>query len=123
MSSANQSLSYDQHQQVESHVPVYLKVFLALLIFTVLEYGYAMLVQDRFLTLVLGLAALAVGKASLVAIYFMHLKFEGRWVYALLIPTAFLATALLLAIYVDMGVHEPGSPSNFGEGFFRLISG
>ena len=34
MSRANETLSYDQHQQVESQAPVYLRVFGALLIFT-----------------------------------------------------------------------------------------
>lgn len=82
-----------------------------------------MLFQDRFLRLVLGLSALAMAKASLVAIYFMHLKFEGRWVYTLLIPTGILVLALVLAVYADIGHHEPGTPSYVGESLIRLISG
>ena len=53
----------------------------------------------------LGLTALAVTKAALVAIFFMHLKFEGRWVYLLLVPATLLAVALVLAIYPDIASH------------------
>lgn len=95
---------------VELHEPevadrTYLKVFLALLIFTVLEYFYARFTQDHFLALLLGLTALAVTKAALVAIFFMHLKFEGGWVYLLLVPATLLAVALVLALYPDIASH------------------
>jgi len=123
MSKANESMTYDQHQEIESHNSTYLKVFLALLVFTVLEYGFALLVQGHFLALVLGLSALAITKATLVALFFMHLKFEGRWVYALLVPTGILAAALVLALYPDIGLHPPGAPSNVGEVLFRPFDG
>ena len=104
MSRANESLTYEEHQDVESHVSTYLRVFVALLVFTILEYVYAMLTQGHFLALVLGLVALAVAKATLVAMFFMHLKFEGRWVYLLLVPAGVLATALVLALVPDMAM-------------------
>jgi caa(3)-type oxidase subunit IV len=53
--------------------------------------------------LVLGLVVLAVTKASLVGLYFMHLKYEGKWIYLLLLPTAFLMIMLPLALYPDIG--------------------
>lgn len=104
MSSANENLTYEQHQEVESHDSTYIRVFLALLVFTILEYVYAMLTQSHFLALVLGLVALAVTKAVLVALFFMHLKFEGRWVYLLLLPAGALATALVLALVPDVSM-------------------
>jgi cytochrome c oxidase subunit 4 len=104
MSRANETLTYDEHQEVESHTSTYLRVFVALLAFTVLEYVYAMLTQSHFLALVVGLVALAVTKAVLVALFFMHLKFEGRWVYILLVPVGVLATALVLAMVPDIGM-------------------
>jgi cytochrome c oxidase subunit 4 len=103
MSTANENLTYDQHQVAESHVKTYLKVFVALLVFTVLEYLYARVTQAHFGALVLGLMALAVTKAALVATFFMHLKFEGRWVYLMLVPAGLLAAALVLALYPDLG--------------------
>ncbi len=91
--------------EVEVADRTYLKVFLALLIFTVLEFFYARFAQGHFTALVLGLMALAVTKAALVAMFFMHLKFEGRWVYLLLVPASLLATALVLALYPDIANH------------------
>ncbi len=38
--------------------------------------------KDFFLILLVGLLLLAGIKAGLVGWYFMHLKFEGKWVYA-----------------------------------------
>ncbi len=111
MATANEPLTYDQHQEVESHVTTYLKVFGALLVFTVLEYLYARLAQAHFLALVFGLMALAMTKAALVAIFFMHLKFEGRWVYLMLVPACLLALALVLGLYPDIGSRSNKLPS------------
>lgn len=97
--------TYDEQQHVESHAP-YMKVFFALLIFTVLEYFYAKLASGAGFSLgalILGLMVLAVTKASLVGIYFMHLKFEGRWVYLMLVPASILALVLIFALYPDIG--------------------
>ena len=46
--------------------------------------------------------AVALCKASLVALFFMHLKFEGAWKYVLLVPPALLAMVLVLAIIPDV---------------------
>jgi cytochrome c oxidase subunit 4 len=118
MSKANEPLSYDQHQEIESQTSTYLKVFIALLVFTIMEYAYAMLVQEHLMALILGLLAMALTKATLVAMFFMHLKFEGRWVYMLLIPTGFLASALVLAMLPDLGLHAPEAQSSVGEFLF-----
>jgi cytochrome c oxidase subunit 4 len=88
--------------QVESHAP-YLKVWMGLAIFTAIEYFYAHIFKDSFGVLVLGLMFWAVIKASMVGWFFMHLKFEGRWVYYMLVPAAMLATVLILALYPDIG--------------------
>lgn len=99
------NLTYDQQQHVESHAP-YLKVFFALLVLTLLEYGYASFLNLSFLTLVLGLMCMAVIKASLVAWYFMHLKFEGNWVYIMLVPAGILMLVVLFALYPDIGMQR-----------------
>ena len=57
-----------------------------------------------FLILLLGLLFWAVIKAGLVGWYFMHLKFEGNWVYILIVPAFVLATILVLALMPDMAL-------------------
>ena len=85
----------------ETHAP-YLKVFLTLAIFTAMEYFYARVFKDAFAPLVVGLVAMALIKAGLVGWYFMHLKFEGKWVYALLIPALILALVVVLGLVPDI---------------------
>jgi cytochrome c oxidase subunit 4 len=97
------NLTFDQEMHVESHAP-YLKVFFALLILTILEYTYASTGLLGFFILVLGLMILAIIKASLVGWYFMHLKFEGRWVYGMLIPASILAMILTFALVPDLAM-------------------
>jgi cytochrome c oxidase subunit 4 len=97
------NLTQDQEIYVESHAP-YLKVFFALLVLTLIEYFYAHIFKDSFATLVLGLMFWAVVKASLVGWYFMHLKFEGRWVYYMLVPAGILAAVFIFALTPDIAM-------------------
>jgi cytochrome c oxidase subunit IV len=122
------NLTFDQEMHVESHAP-YLKVFFALLVLTILEYCYASTGLLGFLILVLGLMILAVIKASLVGWYFMHLKFEGRWVYGMLIPASILAAILTFALVPDLAMQpvtdenpdiEEVSAAPAGPGVVRL---
>lgn len=57
--------------------------------------------------IVVGLLVLTIAscKAGFVMLYFMHLKFEGRWKIVLLAPTMILAMALVAALVPDVGVH------------------
>src|SRR5215210_5148398 len=106
------NLTAGQHEHAESHVKTYLKVFVVLLVFTVLEYFYAKFAsrfQFHIALLILGLMTLAVTKAVLVAMYFMHLKFEGRWVYLMLVPAGILATVFIVALAPDIAL-QPGAP-------------
>jgi cytochrome c oxidase subunit IV len=89
--------------EAESHAP-YLKVWAGLAILTAVEYFYALFFKDHFLFLVLGLVSLALVKASMVGWYFMHLKFEQRWVYLLIIPACVMAVFLTLMLYPDMAM-------------------
>lgn len=93
-----------------SHVKVYLRVFLALLVLTLAEYLYAMvLAGSSAWVLIGGLMLIAVIKAGLVGLFFMHLLFEGPWKYLILIPTTFLATVTVLGLVPDMAL-PPGEP-------------
>jgi cytochrome c oxidase subunit 4 len=103
---SDHNLTPEQERHVESHAP-YLKVFLSLLILTVLEYGYAKLPLS-FPALVAGLMVLAGTKAFLVGWFFMHLKFEGRWIYMMLVPVCLLAVAVVVGLAPDIAMHEEG---------------
>ena len=92
-----------EEHAAESHAP-YLKVWGALLILTLIEYFYASWFKSAFLILVLGLLFWAAIKAGLVGWYFMHLKFEGNWVYIAIIPAAVLAAGLILALCPDIAM-------------------
>ena len=110
---AETNLTHDQEMHAESHAP-YLKVFFALAIFTAIEYFYARIFKDTFTTLVLGLMFWAVIKASMVGWYFMHLKFEGRWVYYMLVPAGILAMVFIFTLTPDIGM-TPGEDVGGGE--------
>jgi cytochrome c oxidase subunit 4 len=103
------NLTYDQQQHVESHAP-YMKIFYALLVLTILEYFYAKIFAGANITLVLGLVILAGIKAGLVGAYFMHVKFEGKWVYFMIVPATILATIFILALMPDIGMQPIGGP-------------
>jgi cytochrome c oxidase subunit 4 len=112
---AETNLTHDQEMHVESHAP-YIKVWFALAVLTLIEYLYAKGLKDAFTVLVLGLMFWAVIKASLVGWYFMHLKFEGKWVYYMLIPAGILAAVFIFALMPDIGsqkedVEEAGNES------------
>jgi cytochrome c oxidase subunit 4 len=49
--------------------------------------------------------AVACAKALFVMLYFMHLKFEGKWKFVLLTPTIVLAMAIPAALMPDIGSH------------------
>ncbi len=106
------NLTQEQEVYVESHAP-YLKVFWTLLVLTIAEYAYAkFLPKMPFAYLVAGLMVLAITKAFLVGWFFMHLKFEGRWIYMMLVPVCLLATIVVLGLTPDIAFHEDPTASS-----------
>jgi cytochrome c oxidase subunit IV len=82
--------------------PNYLAIFWILLAVTVLEVGYSVVFEKAPKTVLIGgLVGLAAFKALLVALYFMHLKFERK---ALGIIVG--STLILGAILVSVGIGE-----------------
>ncbi|WP_165222822.1 cytochrome C oxidase subunit IV family protein [Aquisphaera insulae] len=100
--------------QVESHAP-YFRVWLALAVLTFVEYVYAMIVKDHFALLLLGLLSMALVKAGLVGWYFMHLKFEKKWVYLMIIPACVLAVFLTIMLCPDVAL-KPVAEDLLDEG-------
>jgi cytochrome c oxidase subunit 4 len=104
-------MTREQELEHESHNALYLKVWGGLAIFTAIEYFYARIFKDAFAILVLGLLVCAIIKAGMVGWYFMHLKFEGKWVYGFLIPAGILAVIMTLALYPDLAL-QPVTEEN-----------
>jgi cytochrome c oxidase subunit 4 len=99
--------------EVESHAP-YMKVWFILAVLTGVEYFYALIFKDYFGLLVGGLVSLALIKACMVGWYFMHLKFERKWVYILIVPACVMAVFLTLALVPDMAM-KPVEEENAEE--------
>jgi cytochrome c oxidase subunit IV len=80
--------------------PNYMAIFWYLAILTVVEVAVVFLPFGKFINGVL-LCALALGKAAMVAMYFMHLKFETRTLGLIAITPLLIATLLVFIILPD----------------------
>jgi cytochrome c oxidase subunit 4 len=80
--------------------PNYMAIFWWLAVLTVVEIGVVFLPFGKFVNGTL-LCALALGKAALVAMYFMHLKFETRTLGLIAITPLVIATLLVFVILPD----------------------
>lgn len=92
----------DEHA---NHHVNYLMIFMALCVATALSVVADVFRPDNKIVLAVIVLAIATAKALFVMLFFMHLKFEGRWKYVLLAPTMILAMGLPLALLPDIGVH------------------
>ena len=81
--------------------PNYMAIFWWLAGFTAFEVAYSTIIHPPKAFLISGLVLLAAIKAVLVALYFMHLKFERRALGVL-----FACTLILGAILVSVGMAE-----------------
>ncbi len=85
------------------------KVFLGLLVFTVLEVAWGMggaKIEMGKPMLWGGLMFFALLKAWLIAIYFMHLKFEGKIIWSLILPTPLLILVIMGYVMSDVANDE-----------------
>jgi cytochrome c oxidase subunit IV len=85
----------------EHSIPNYMAVFWWLLGWTIAEIAWALMPHHTRFALASGLVVCAVIKAVLVALYFMHLKFERKTLGIL-----FASTLILGAILVSVGIGE-----------------
>lgn len=81
--------------------PNYMAVFYALAVLTVLEIGVIYLPVSK---LIIGasLVILALAKASLVALYYMHLKFERTALGVIALTPLILCTFLIFSLLPDL---------------------
>ena len=87
-------------QPVAKHHPNYIGIFFALAFLTAIELGVAFLPWSK-MALILILLGLAVWKALLVALYFMHLRFEPNRVRILAAAPLPLAVILVVAVIME----------------------
>jgi cytochrome c oxidase subunit 4 len=80
--------------------PNYMAIFWYLAILTVIEIALIYMPLAKFTIGVL-LCALALGKAVLVAMYFMHLRFETRTLGMVAITPLVIATILVFVLLPD----------------------
>ena len=86
-------------EQEHAH-PRYILIWVILLVLTLAEVGYAFLDLPK-VVLAVGLVLMAVWKAVLVAMYYMHLRYEPRRLWILAISPIPLAFILVLAVITE----------------------
>lgn len=90
-----QAEAHEEHEE-----PPYFLIWGVLLVLTLAEVGYAFLDLPKF-WLALGLIVMAMWKALLVALYFMHLRFEPRRLWVLAVSPLPLVAILILAVITE----------------------
>lgn len=80
--------------------PNYIGIWVVLFVLTLVEVGVAFIGLSKQLT-VLALILLAVWKAALVAMYYMHLKFEPKTLVIIALSPIPLAFILVLAVLTE----------------------
>lgn len=85
----------------EHTIPNYMAVFWWLLGLTIAEVAWAVIPHRSEFVLAAGIVGAAIIKAILVALYFMHLKYERR-----ILGWLFASTLILGAILVSVGIAE-----------------
>jgi caa(3)-type oxidase subunit IV len=95
--------------QPHAHGPVdikpYITVFVALSVFTVVSFVVNKFVNDGTLTTTMGfilILGVAIIKALLVVMIFMHLKWDWGRLYFMIIPALILAPMLVFALLPDI---------------------
>ncbi|HEY7317127.1 MAG TPA: cytochrome C oxidase subunit IV family protein [Candidatus Binatia bacterium] len=89
-------MSETTHQE-----PNYMAVFWWLLILTILEIAVIYMPIVRIAVVIL-LVSMAISKATLVALYFMHLKFEKRTLGIIALSPFILCLFLILMLTPDI---------------------
>jgi caa(3)-type oxidase subunit IV len=97
----------DGHDDHESTVRAYLIVFVCLAIFTFASFAanFAAAPEhqwiSKFVSFIIVLAV-AVAKAALVGWIFMHLKFDWRKLFFMIVPAFILGTTMMIVFLPDM---------------------
>jgi cytochrome c oxidase subunit 4 len=93
------------------HEVPYFLVFFALLVLTAITVAVAFVKFPTELINVLIALAVAFVKGSLVALYFMHLKYEGKLILMMIIVPLILCVLIVCALIPDILMTSPDSNS------------
>ena len=92
-------MTSDHAIDIDKHVRVYITVFVALMVLTIVTVAISRFHLPVLLAVTVALIV-AIIKGSLVACYFMHLISEKKLIYAVLgLTTAFFVALLALPIF------------------------
>ena len=83
--------------------PSYMRIFVFLALLTAVELAVAFSPLPK-LSQVLFLIALAIAKATLVALYYMHLRFEGRLLRLIAVAPLLFAIILTIPPLLDLAL-------------------
>ena len=112
------------HDPAADHGPsyrAYMVVALALGVFTAASFGVNRLVNDHVLEPHVGfllILGVAVCKAVLVGLYFMHLLLDWRRLYFMIVPAFILGAMMAMVLLPDIvlaWLHVPESPLTTGK--------
>jgi len=87
------------------NINAYLIVGGALSVFTALSFGFNYLAHHDKMSVFsafVAILAVAIIKATLVGTYFMHLKYDWRLTYFMLIPAFILGTMMMIVLLPDI---------------------
>lgn len=85
-----------------AHNKAYYATFGALVVFTALTVALSYVTLGHVVNIVVG-ALIAGTKATIVALFFMHLKGEERWIYTIALFPLALVAVLTFALIPDVG--------------------
>jgi cytochrome c oxidase subunit 4 len=106
------SMTSDHAADIDRHVKVYITVFVALMVLTIITVAVSRLHLSVPIAVTVALLVATI-KGSLVACYFMHLISEKKLIYAVLVLTGAFFIALLalpvLTVHDGYWIHEPPS--------------
>ena len=89
-------------ERMPHHKVNYLAIFILLVVLTVVTVAVAFVHIESELTKVLVALSIASIKAAFVALFFMHLKFEGKLIYLILLVPVFLSVVLVISLIPDI---------------------
>jgi cytochrome c oxidase subunit 4 len=98
---------HDTHHADHGGMGKYIAVFLALCVLTTMSFFTYSSYWPFKETPAVGwtfMMAVSCCKASLVILFFMHLKYEADWKYVLTIPASIMSIFLALALVPDIGL-------------------
>jgi cytochrome c oxidase subunit 4 len=95
----------DGHAGHGPNIKAYLVVGVALSVFTATSFVFNHFAQEKTISVFaafVAILAVAIIKATLVGAYFMHLKYDWRVTYFMLIPAFILGTMMMVVLLPDI---------------------